>query len=48
MMEAAIGVAVFLDDGSSYDRAVSKLNTLVQDYAYLRDLLSDGPYHKRL
>ena len=43
MMEAAIGAAVFLNDGSSYDKAVSKFMTRVPGYIYL---LSDGPYPK--
>lgn len=43
MMEAAIGTAVFLNDGSSYDKAVSKFTTRVPGYIYL---LSDGPYPK--
>ena len=39
MMEAAIGIAVFLEDGASYDQAMQTFLTRVPEYVYL---LSDG------
>jgi hypothetical protein len=41
MMEAAIGIAVFLEDRSAYDRAVAKFRTRVKAFIYLT---SDGAY----
>ena len=35
MMEAAIGISVFLDDPSSYDKAMSKFTTPIPPYIYL-------------
>lgn len=35
MMEAAIGISVFLNDPSSYDTAMSKFSTRLQGYVYL-------------
>lgn len=39
-MEAAIGISVFLNDGTSYDKAMSKFLARVPAYVYLT---SDGP-----
>lgn len=39
MMEAAVGISVFLNDPSSYDTAISKFTTRLQGYVYLT---SDG------
>ena len=39
MMEAAVGISIFLDDHASYDRAVSKFRARVPAYIYLA---SDG------
>jgi len=41
MMEAAIGIAVFLEDRSAYDRAVAKFRTRVKAFIYLT---TDGAY----
>ena len=41
MMEAAVGIAVFLEDGASYDTAMSKFMGRVPAYIYLT---SDGSY----
>lgn len=35
MMEAAVGISVFLNDPSSYDTAMSKFTTRLQGYVYL-------------
>ena len=43
MMEAAIGISVFLDDRVSYDQAMTKFLGRVPAYIYLT---SDGPYPK--
>lgn len=43
MMEAAQGIAVFLDDKISYDKAMSKYMGRVPAYVYLE---SDGSYPK--
>ncbi|WP_340682210.1 alginate lyase family protein [Amycolatopsis coloradensis] len=43
MTEAAIGIAVFLDDKAAYDRAVAKFRTRVPAYLYLT---SDGALPK--
>ncbi|KIY66141.1 chondroitin AC/alginate lyase [Cylindrobasidium torrendii FP15055 ss-10] len=43
MMEAAIGISVFLEDGSSYDAAMKKFLGRVPAYIYL---LKDGDYPK--
>ncbi|GAB3742742.1 alginate lyase family protein [Amycolatopsis oliviviridis] len=43
MTEAAIGIAVFLDDKTSYDKAVAKFRTRVPAYLYLT---SDGALPK--
>ncbi|MFC3448292.1 alginate lyase family protein [Amycolatopsis speibonae] len=43
MTEAAIGIAVFLDDKASYDKAVAKFRTRVPAYLYLT---SDGALPK--
>jgi hypothetical protein len=43
MMEAAVGIAVFLEDRASYDRAVATFRARVPAYVYLR---SDGAYPK--
>ena len=40
MMEAAIGISVFLEDKSSYDRAMATFLARVPAYIYLT---SDGP-----
>jgi hypothetical protein len=40
MLEAAIGIAVFLDDRASYDTAIAKFRARVPAYVYLT---SDGP-----
>lgn len=39
MMEAAVGISVFLDDGTSYDKAMAKFRTRTAAYVYLS---SDG------
>ncbi|MEV2245534.1 alginate lyase family protein [Streptomyces sp. NPDC049970] len=39
MMEAAVGISVFLDDRTSYDRAMAKFRTRTAAYVYLA---SDG------
>lgn len=44
MMEAAQGIAVFLDDGASYDKAMAKYQVRVPGYIYLT---SDGQYPKQ-
>lgn len=41
MMEAAVGIAVFLEDRTAYDRAVTKFRGRVPAYIYLT---SDGAY----
>ncbi len=41
MMEAALGISVFLDDPATYDVALSKFLARVPAYIYLR---SDGAY----
>lgn len=43
MMEAAIGIAVFLNDGDSYDKAMAKYLSRVPAYVYLTQ---DGSYPK--
>ncbi|KAI9702839.1 MAG: hypothetical protein M1836_008053 [Candelina mexicana] len=43
MMEAAIGITIFLNDGSSYDKAMAKFLGRVPAYIYLT---SDGSYPK--
>ncbi|RZQ60518.1 alginate lyase family protein [Amycolatopsis suaedae] len=43
MMEASLGIAVFLEDRSAYDRAVAKFRTRVPAYIYLT---SDGALPK--
>lgn len=43
MMEAALGISVFLDDKSSYDKAMAKALSRIPAYVYLT---SDGPYPK--
>jgi hypothetical protein len=43
MMEAAIGIAVFIEDRTSYDRAVTKFRGRAPAYVYLT---SDGAYPK--
>lgn len=43
MLEAAQGISVFLDDGTSYDQVMSKYMVRVPGYVYLT---SDGPYPK--
>ena len=43
MMEAAQGISVFLEDGASYDKAMTKYLGRVPAYVYL---LSDGSYPK--
>jgi hypothetical protein len=43
MTEAAVGIAVFLDDKASYDKAVAKFRTRVPAYLYLT---SDGALPK--
>jgi len=43
MMEAAIGIAVFLNDGDSYDNAMAKYQGRVPAYVYLTQ---DGSYPK--
>lgn len=43
MMEAAIGISVFLNDGASYDKAMTKFLGRVPAYIYLT---SDGTYPK--
>jgi hypothetical protein len=43
MMEAAIGISVFLDDAASYDAAMTKFLGRVPAYVYLT---SDGSYPK--
>jgi hypothetical protein len=40
MMEAATGIAVFLDDRASFDRAVARFRERIKAYIYLS---SDGP-----
>lgn len=39
MMEAAVGISVFLNDGASYDKAMTKFLGRVPAYIYLT---SDG------
>ncbi len=41
MMEAAIGISIFLNDGDSYDKAMAKYLGRVPAYVYLT---KDGPY----
>ena len=43
MLEAAIGIAVFLEDKASYDTAMKKFMGRVPAYVYL---LKDGDYPK--
>lgn len=43
MMEASIGISVFLDDPDTYNRAMAKFLARVEAYIYLT---SDGPYPK--
>lgn len=43
MMEAAVGISVFIEDRASYDRAVTKYRNRVPAYIYLP---SDGAYPK--
>lgn len=43
MMEAAVGISVFLDDRASFDKAVAKFRARVPAYIYLS---SDGAYPK--
>ncbi|WP_419992894.1 alginate lyase family protein [Streptomyces boninensis] len=43
MMEAAVGISVFLEDKSSYDKAMAKFRTRTAAYVYLS---SDGPLPK--
>lgn len=43
MMEAALGISVFLDDKSSYDAAMQTALSRIPAYVYLT---SDGPYPK--
>ncbi|XIE81018.1 alginate lyase family protein [Streptomyces sp. SBR177] len=43
MMEAAVGISVFLEDRSSYDRAMAKFRTRTAAYVYLA---SDGTLPK--
>ena len=43
MMEAAIGISVFFNDGASYDQAMTKFLGRVSAYVYLT---SDGTYPK--
>lgn len=43
MMEAALGISVFLDDKSSYSTAMKKALSRIPAYFYLT---SDGPYPK--
>lgn len=43
MMEAAVGISVFLNDGASYDKAMTKYMGRVPAYVYLT---SDGPCPK--
>lgn len=43
MMEAAVGISVFLEDKSSYDKAVAKFRTRTAAYVYLD---SDGELPK--
>ena len=44
MMEAAIGISVFLNDPSSYDKAMSKFTTRVRGYIYP---ITDGAVPKQ-
>ncbi|MBO3748442.1 alginate lyase family protein [Streptosporangiaceae bacterium NEAU-GS5] len=41
MMEAAAGIAIFLDDRAAYDSAIAKFRNRARAYIYLT---SDGPY----
>jgi hypothetical protein len=41
MMEAAVGISIFLDDRASYDLAIAKFRARVPAYVYLT---SDGPF----
>ncbi|AXE89186.1 alginate lyase family protein [Streptomyces sp. Go-475] len=43
MMEAAVGISVFLEDKASYDKAMAKFRTRTAAYVYLE---SDGPLPK--
>ncbi|MGK3938627.1 alginate lyase family protein [Streptomyces caeruleatus] len=43
MMEAAVGISVFLEDGTSYDKAMAKFRTRTAAYVYLD---SDGDLPK--
>ncbi|MFC8594780.1 alginate lyase family protein [Streptomyces atroolivaceus] len=43
MMEAAVGISVFLEDRASYDKAMAKFRTRTAAYVYLR---SDGAVPK--
>ncbi|AKZ53772.1 putative secreted protein [Streptomyces ambofaciens ATCC 23877] len=43
MMEAAVGISVFLEDKASYDKAMAKFRTRTAAYVYLA---SDGPLPK--
>ncbi|WP_107482048.1 alginate lyase family protein [Streptomyces sp. JHA26] len=43
MMEAAVGISVFLEDRASYDKAMAKFRTRAAAYVYLE---SDGPLPK--
>ncbi|MFI8212706.1 alginate lyase family protein [Streptomyces werraensis] len=43
MMEAAVGISVFLEDRTSYDKAMAKFRTRTAAYVYLA---SDGPLPK--
>ncbi|MBT2904251.1 alginate lyase family protein, partial [Streptomyces sp. McG8] len=43
MMEAAVGISVFLDDRASYDKAMATFRTRTAAYVYLA---SDGPLPK--
>ncbi|AHH95868.1 alginate lyase family protein [Kutzneria albida] len=43
MLEAAVGISVFLDDKASYDKAMAKFRDRVPAYVYLS---SDGPLPK--
>lgn len=43
MLEAAVGISVFLEDGASYNTAMQKFMGRVPAYVYLQ---KDGPYPK--
>jgi hypothetical protein len=43
MMEAAVGISVFLEDRTSYDKAVARFRTRTAAYVYLA---SDGDLPK--